>query len=167
MTKKRYEMLMDISTTQRLCKDDELSFLLFKNSTYILNWRDCSCLNEDYKECFQVYIAIEELDDEFLITLPVSSIYHEFIIRNFQKAEVKDDVINITRKHGTTLYKLNGRLHRADAPAVEWDNGYKEWWFNGKRHRTDGHAVEYPDGDKEWWLDGIQYTEDFKAKIED
>lgn len=26
-----------------------------------------------------------------------------------------------------------GKLHREDGPAIEWDNGDKEWWVNGER----------------------------------
>jgi len=28
-----------------------------------------------------------------------------------------------------TFWKLNGNLHREDGPAVEYANGYKEWWL--------------------------------------
>ena len=45
--------------------------------------------------------------------------------------------------------------HREDGPAIEYVNGYKEWYLNGKRHREDGPAIEYPDDDKEWYLNGI------------
>jgi hypothetical protein len=31
-----------------------------------------------------------------------------------------------------TWYNYNGLQHRIDGPAVEWNNGAKEWWFNGK-----------------------------------
>ena len=24
-------------------------------------------------------------------------------------------------------------FHREDGPAVEWGNGYKEWWYYGKK----------------------------------
>lgn len=30
----------------------------------------------------------------------------------------------------TTWYE-NNRLHREDGPAVEWSDGYKEWWIHG------------------------------------
>jgi len=33
-------------------------------------------------------------------------------------------------------------LHRLCGPAVERDNGSKEWWVNGDRHRTNGPAME-------------------------
>ena len=33
-------------------------------------------------------------------------------------------------------------------------NGDKYWRLNGKRHREDGPAVEFANGDKEWLLNG-------------
>lgn len=30
-----------------------------------------------------------------------------------------------------TFYFPNSQLHREDGPAVEYTNGYKEWWTNG------------------------------------
>jgi hypothetical protein len=33
-------------------------------------------------------------------------------------------------------------LHRIGGPAIERDDGRKEWYENGKRHRIDGPAIE-------------------------
>lgn len=67
-------------------------------------------------------------------------------------------------KQGTKRWRLNGKLHRTDGPAVIWVDGLnewcEEWWLNGKRHRTDGPAVIWFDGLKEWWVNGKQVTED-------
>ena len=54
---------------------------------------------------------------------------------------------------------INGKIHRTDGPAIEWNDGGIEWWINGKRHREDGPACEYISGDKYWYLNGINYTE--------
>jgi len=59
-------------------------------------------------------------------------------------------------------YRLNGNLHREDGPknlgqnlpAVEWENGSKEWWINNHLHRLDGPALYDVDESKEWWIDG-------------
>ena len=92
------------------------------------------------------------------------------------KYEVKTD------NFGTIRYYKNGKLHRDnDLPAVEWNNGDKEWhkewhkegkihriddpaiednygnkhWYKeGKKHRDNGPAVEYFDGDKLWYYEG-------------
>ena len=47
-----------------------------------------------------------------------------------------------------------GKLHREDGPAVQWPNGYKEWYLNGERHREDGPAIQWPDSSKFWYLSG-------------
>jgi len=56
---------------------------------------------------------------------------------------------------GTKEYRLDGKLHREDGPAVECTNGNKYWYFNDKLHREDGPAVEYKNGIINfWYLDG-------------
>lgn len=35
----------------------------------------------------------------------------------------------------------------------------KEWWKNGLYHRENGPAIEYRNGYHEWWIYGEQYTE--------
>jgi hypothetical protein len=60
-----------------------------------------------------------------------------------------------------------GLLHREDGPAVEYNNGKKEWWINGKLHREDGHAIEYSNGSKQWYLKGKWYSneQDWQQEI--
>jgi hypothetical protein len=29
------------------------------------------------------------------------------------------------------VWRLNGKLHRLDGPAIEWVGGYNEFWING------------------------------------
>lgn len=59
-----------------------------------------------------------------------------------------------------TEWRLYGKFHRENGPAIEYDNGTKEWFLNGERHREDGPAIEYTDGGKVWYLDGLRYTEE-------
>ena len=64
------------------------------------------------------------------------------------------------------IWRLNGKIHREDGPAVIWPNGRQEWVLNGKRHREDGPAAIWADGRQEWFLNGQEYTEqDFNEKI--
>ncbi len=56
-------------------------------------------------------------------------------------------------------YNEKDQIHRLDGPAVEWANGYKEWWVKGKLHRLDGPAVEGTNGYKSWWVKGKPMTE--------
>ena len=62
-------------------------------------------------------------------------------------------------------WRVNGKLHREDGPAVEYKNGGKEWWVNGRLHREDGPAVENggPFNGKEWWVNGRLHREDGPA----
>jgi len=60
---------------------------------------------------------------------------------------------------GTKWWRLKGKLHREDGPAVEYENGYKAWFLHDKRHREDGPAVEWADGSKSWYLHGRSYED--------
>ena len=71
----------------------------------------------------------------------------------------REDGPAIETASGTKEWRLNGNLHREDGPAVEWSNGYNAWWLNGNLHREDGPATEYADGAKAWWLNGVRLTE--------
>lgn len=56
--------------------------------------------------------------------------------------------------------------HRTDGPAVEHNNGRKEWWVDDKRHRTDGPAIEYENGATEYWINNYIYLEEeFNERI--
>ena len=57
-------------------------------------------------------------------------------------------------ERGTKRRFLDGKLHCADGPAVEYTDGTKVWCLHGKLHRTDGPAIEYTDGIKKWYRDG-------------
>jgi hypothetical protein len=62
--------------------------------------------------------------------------------------------------HGIEYHNEQGKRHRTDGPAVEYNNGSKSWWINGERHREDGPSIDYYNGDKSWYLNGFKYTED-------
>jgi len=56
-------------------------------------------------------------------------------------------------------------IHRIDGPAVMYNLTIEnttvyEWYKNGKKHREDGPAEEWDDGFKEWWLNGIEYSKE-------
>ena len=42
-------------------------------------------------------------------------------------------------EEGTKYWVLNGERHREDGPAVEWVDGYKEWYLNGKALTEEEH----------------------------
>ncbi len=41
----------------------------------------------------------------------------------------------------STRWTRNGKLHRADGPAIMWTDGDCEYYINDERHRTDGPAT--------------------------
>lgn len=78
---------------------------------------------------------------------------------------------------GDKEWYLNGKRHREDGPAIEWEKKcYVEWWFNGELHREDGPAVETKNGNKLYYLNNkhhleknflyrIKYKENYKYSI--
>ena len=72
---------------------------------------------------------------------------------------------NTVRVHanGDKLWYLNGKLHREDGPAIEYESGDNFWSLNGKLHREEGPAIEYVNGDNEWYLNGELHREDGPA----
>ncbi len=69
----------------------------------------------------------------------------------------------VERSDGEKVWWLNGKFHRIDGPAIEFSDGKKQWWLNGKRHRTDGPAYEDADGSKVWYRNGKLHREDGPA----
>jgi len=65
--------------------------------------------------------------------------------------------------NGDKSWYKEGLLHRIDGPAVEWNDGTKHWYIEGKRHRIDGPAIEWVNGTKEWWINGNLHREDGPA----
>lgn len=61
-------------------------------------------------------------------------------------------------KKGSKIWKLNGRPHRLDGPAVELYHGGEQWWVDGNLHRLDGPAIIKKDGVSEWYIMGIDIT---------
>ena len=60
--------------------------------------------------------------------------------------------------NGSKAWWVDGRFHREDGPAIEWNDGGKHWWVNGQLHRVDGPAIEDANGTKFWYMNGQQYS---------
>jgi hypothetical protein len=69
------------------------------------------------------------------------------------------------RSSNCTAYYHNGLYHREDGPALEYDEGRKEWWINGQRHRVDGPAIEYSNGNTEWFCLNKRHRTDGPAVV--
>jgi len=86
------------------------------------------------------------------------------LVEYFFSFEGKETFTGVVKdKYNNITYYVNGKLHRENAPAVEWDDGGKDWYLNGKRHRTDGPSTEAANGDKAWYLNGKCHREDGPA----
>ena len=57
-------------------------------------------------------------------------------------------------EEGTKVWRLDGKVHRTDGPAIEYADGNKYWFVDGKQHRIDGPAIELANGTKYWFVDG-------------
>jgi hypothetical protein len=56
--------------------------------------------------------------------------------------------------YGEIIYRLNDLIHRLDGPAVDTQDGYKEWRIKGLLHREDGPAMIFPNGNCYYFLHG-------------
>ena len=85
---------------------------------------------------------------------------YELYVENADANEQPQMKVN---KYGGKEWRLHGKLHREDGPAVEWVNGNKFWYHHGALHREDGAAAEYADGTQQWYLHDILHREDGAA----
>jgi hypothetical protein len=44
-------------------------------------------------------------------------------------------------------------------PQLTVKDGTRQWRLNGELHRADGPAIEYPDGTRAWWLNDVELSE--------
>ena len=72
----------------------------------------------------------------------------------------REDGPAVEYDNGDKFWYINGKLHREDGPTLELVNGNKSWYLNDHLHREDGPALELVNGDKSWWLDGKEVTEE-------
>jgi hypothetical protein len=77
-----------------------------------------------------------------------------------------DKIEKTVLKYGTIIYKLNGKLHKEDGPAVYYPDGSKKYYLNDKLHNEDGPALEYSNGYKEYRLNGELHREDGPAIVD-
>ena len=77
----------------------------------------------------------------------------------------RDNGPAIIWKSGTRHWYINGKLHRERDPAKIHKDGKQEWYANGKRHRKCGPAIIWPNGSLEWYVNGESHREDGPAKV--
>jgi hypothetical protein len=69
----------------------------------------------------------------------------------------REDGPAIEYQDGRKVWMQFGNYHRIGGPALEWADGTKMWYQNGMHHRTDGPAIIYSNGVKEYWIDEERY----------
>lgn len=80
------------------------------------------------------------------------------LIKVFLSFEGKDAFTGVVKdKYGTIAHYVDGKIHRDDGAAIEWADGFKEWYMHDVRHRKDGPAIEYSNGGKVWYFNGECY----------
>ena len=87
-------------------------------------------------------------------------------VRKYKLRTRNNKMTNHILSNGSQEWRINGRLHREDGPAIILADGSQSWWIDGKLHREDGPAVIYPDGRQEWWVDEMEVNEkDFEEAV--
>jgi len=86
---------------------------------------------------------------EHLCTLPAKGSEH------WRKVQGRPVVTR--RRNGDREWRVEGKLHREDGPAVEYEEGGGEWWLHGVNHRDDGPAAVFPDGSFAWYRNGLPH----------
>jgi len=61
--------------------------------------------------------------------------------------------------NGNIEYRLKGKLHNDNGPAVIKLNGTRAWYVNDKLHRVYGPAYIRFDGYQSWYVNGKRYRE--------
>ncbi len=93
----------------------------------------------------------------------IKKVFKDRIVYHNEEGKIHrdDDLPAVEWNDGGREWCINGKHHREGGlPAIEYDNGTKIWYIKGECHREDGPSVEWSDGVKEWWLGNIKYNED-------
>jgi len=67
-------------------------------------------------------------------------------------------MIEYTNIFYTEYRKLSLEERKEKPYCIEYNAFVRNWRVNGKYHREDGPAVEYSDGNNEWHLNGKEYS---------
>ena len=80
---------------------------------------------------------------------------------------IKDQYRTLFFNDKNELHRENGpAVEYIDDPEDCRIEESKQWYINGKRHRADGPAVEDVDGYKEWWINGKKINCSSQEKFE-
>ena len=54
------------------------------------------------------------------------------IIKSIRAERIKGFTSIFKDNSNNIFYLVNGKYHRKNGPAIEWSNGYKEWYLHGE-----------------------------------
>ena len=80
------------------------------------------------------------------------------IFQLYMESVEQEEPHMVTLASGTKEWKLNGKRHRLNGPAVVNING-QSWWKFGQLHREDGPAVSGDIYTDMWYLNGTNYAD--------
>jgi len=109
-------------------------------------------------------ILIEFLIFKMKVTKYIYSIHSEY--RNENGRLHREDGPAIEYDDGSEEWFLNGKYHRENGPAIIYIGSYKSWCNHGKYHRLDGPAVDYDNGEKKWFLNGKHISVNSQKEFE-
>ena len=113
-------------------------------------------------ETFNAFTNTKEFD--FLTKNAVA-----FPIGSLKLLDILKTNNSIIFKFDKCTFYLNSEyiIHRDDGPAVEFNNGRKEWYSLGVPHRDDGPAVESENGGKCWYCYGLLHRDNDLPAVEE
>ena len=111
---------------------------------------------------YEIILMIAKCDLDVVKGLIRTSKGLRDLMKRFRK-ELLENFTEVIVLKNYVKYKVRGKLHREDGPAIEHTDGSKEWYRFWKFHRIDGPAREVANGNKEWWIFGELHREDGPA----
>lgn len=80
-----------------------------------------------------------------------------FIARDRKlRQRILNSITIISKEGNGIIYRVNGKLHREDGPAIRMQSKFSYSWFcNGKLHRIGGPAIYNGDDQLLWYENGI------------
>ena len=117
-------------------------------------------LNDDMFVCIFSYLSYYDLDDIIPIFIKDidKNIKFKRIIYNQRITHTVSD------ETGSHIFKIEGKIHNEDGPAVIYVDGSKFWLINDVGHRVDGPAEEWNCGFRRWLNHGIIHRIDGPAE---
>ncbi len=114
----------------------------------------------------EIKILIAAFDWETWVKLVLyDDRFHEYAYTPYCRKQFIDLFTVLTINDNCTTYRLFGKLHRDNGPAIIYPDGEQKWYQNGNLHRDDGPAIIHSDGTQKWYHYDKQHKDDGHAVI--